>query len=485
MPRAWVTLGALAAAVLLGALDQTVVVTALPAIVDDLQIPFNRLDDAAWIVTAYLLGYTVAMPLIGRMSDVFGRQPIMLACLGLLVGTSILCGVARNLEWLIVARGMQAIGGGALLPVTLAVVGDLFPTERRSVLLGLVTATAEAGGVLGPLWGAVVLDHLDWRWVFYLNVPAIALIALVMQRSPAPSSGKAQRVDYAGAVLLGAGLGALALGLSRETSQAGLGVRLVLGALAVAALAAFVWHERREMAPLIDLALFRAMPFAAGNALSLLSGLALIVAMVDVPLYSATVLQRSAVDGGLLLMRMMVGIPVGAVVGGALIRRIGSAFAASAGVLAAGGGLVLLARWRPETSLDDLTGYLLLCGIGFGLQLAPITSVVVAWAGAPRAGVASALVTVMRMIGMLVGIATLTSWGLDRFSALVADLPLPLPVLGESAEVSQARIDAYQRAIVAASVNVFSETFTAAAVVCLVALIPALLLRLPARPAYR
>jgi len=154
-------------------------------------------------------------------------------------------------------------------------------------------------------------------------------------------------------------------------------------------------------------------------------------------------------------------------------------------VLAAGGGLVLLARWRPETSLDDLTGYLLLCGIGFGLQLAPITSVVVAWAGAPRAGVASALVTVMRMIGMLVGIATLTSWGLDRFSALVADLPLPLPVLGESAEVSQARIDAYQRAIVAASVNVFSETFTAAAVVCLVALIPALLLRLPARPAYR
>jgi hypothetical protein len=241
----------------------------------------------------------------------------------------------------------------------------------------------------------------------------------------------------------------------------------------------------RTTEALVDLTLFRALPFAAGNLLSLLSGVALIVAMVDIPLYSATVLQRSAVDGGLLLMRLMIGIPIGAVVGGGLIRRTGSAAAATVGVVAAGGGLVLLARWRPETNLADLTGYLLLCGIGFGLQLAPITNVVVGWAGAARAGVASALVTVMRTIGMLVGIATLTSWGLDRFSALVADLALPLPVLGESAEVSQARIDAYQQAIVEASVNVFSETFTAAAVVCLVALLPALMLRLPARTAYR
>jgi EmrB/QacA subfamily drug resistance transporter len=410
VPRAWVTLGSLAAAVFLGALDQTVVVTALPAIVGDLQIPFNRLNDAAWIVTVYLLGYTVALPLIGRMSDVFGRQRVMLACLTLLGLTSIACGVARNLEWLIVARGLQAVGGGALLPVALAVVSDLFPVERRSVLLGLMAGAAEAGGVLGPLWGATVLDHLDWRWVFYLNVPAVVVLGLVLVRAPAPSSCAAQYVDYLGACLLGVGLGALALGLSRETSQGGPWPRIALGGFAAVVLAAFVWHAGRARVPLIDLELFRRLPFAAGNLLSLLSGIALIVAMVDVPLYAATVLQHSPVEGGLLLMRLMIGIAVGALVGGWLTRRVGSAVTAAGGVVAAGVGLALLATWRPETSQQELTRTLFVGGFGFGVQLAPITSVVVGWAGGARAGVASALVTVTRMIGMLIGIATLTSW---------------------------------------------------------------------------
>jgi MFS family permease len=418
------------------------------------------------------------------MSDVYGRQTVMLVCLALLGVTSVACGLARGLDWLIVARGLQAIGGGALLPVTLAVVGDLFPPERRSVLLGAVAGTAEAGGVLGPLWGAAVLDHLSWRWVFYLNVPVVLAIVLVLLRAPAPSKTAARVVDYTGAVLLGASLGALALGLSRETSQGGL-VRLALGALALAALALFVRHERRAPEPLIELAMFRRLSFAAGNLLSLLSGVALIVAMVDVPLYSATVLQHSPVEGGLLLMRLMVGIPLGAIVGGWLMRGIGAAPTALGGVVACGVGLALLARWRPETSVDELTLELLLTGTGFGLQLAPITAVVVGWAGSARAGVASALVTVMRMIGMLVGVAALTSWGLERFNLLVADLPLPLPVLGEAAEISQQRMADYQRAVLDASLTVFNEIFSVAALVCVLALLPALLLRLPSRPAYR
>jgi MFS family permease len=122
--------------VFLGALDQTVVVTALPAIVSDLQIPFNRLDDAAWLVNAYLLGYTISLPLVGRLSDVYGRRPVIFGCLALLGITSIACGAARGLESLIAARGLQAIGGGALLPVALAVVGDLVPPARRGLLLG-------------------------------------------------------------------------------------------------------------------------------------------------------------------------------------------------------------------------------------------------------------------------------------------------------------------------------------------------------------
>ncbi|HET6317851.1 MAG TPA: MFS transporter [Chloroflexota bacterium] len=488
MPRATpavLTFTTLLVAVFVGALDQTVVVTALPAVIDELQIPFNRLNDAAWIVTAYLLGYTVAMPLIGRMSDAFGRQIIMVSCLALLGATSIACGAARSLEWLIVARGLQAIGGGALLPVTLAVVGDLFPMERRSILLGTVSGAAEAGGVLGPLWGAAVLDRLSWHWVFYFNVPIVLLLLLALRKWPAPgrTSSEPQRVDDLGGVLLGVGLGLLALGLSRETSQGG-ETRLLLGIGAVLALAAFVWQERRVVQPLIELRLFRQLPFAAGNALSLMSGVALIVAMVDVPLYAATVLQMTPVDGGLLLMRLMVGIPVGAVLGGWLTRRIGPTIGALIGVIACGIGLALLARWQADTSMTERTLDLMLTGLGFGIQLAPITTVVVGWAGAALAGVAAALVTVMRTIGMLVGVATLTSWGLERFNGLVAGLPLPLPVLGESAEVSQQRIAEYQQAVLNAALLVFSEIFLAAAIVCVLAVVPALLLRLAPRPAY-
>jgi EmrB/QacA subfamily drug resistance transporter len=482
----WLVLATLAAGVFLGALDQTVVVTALPAIIDDLHIPFTRLNDAAWIVTAYLLGYTVAMPLVGRMSDAYGRQAVMLGCLLLLGLTSVACGAARSLEWLIVARAVQAIGGGALLPVTLAVVGDLFPLERRSVLLGVVAGTAEAGGVLGPLWGAAVLERLSWHWIFYLNVPLVAALVLVLRRFPAPGrhSDSQPRIDYTGGALLGLGLGALALGLSRETSQGAL-FRIALGVIAASSLAAFVWHERRTDVPLIELRLFMRLSFTAGNLLSLMSGAALIVAMVDVPLYAAIVLQKSAVEGGLLLMRLMGGIPIGAVIGGVLTRRLGPAPAAVLGVLACGGGLAFLARWSPATSPDEMTRDLLLAGLGFGVQLAPITAVVVGWAGAARAGVAAALVTVMRMIGMLVGVATLTSWGLERFNGLVASLPLPLPVLGESAEATQQRIVEYQAAVLNASLTVFTELFSAAAVLCVAALVPALLLRLAPRTAYR
>jgi EmrB/QacA subfamily drug resistance transporter len=479
------TLASMCAGVFLGALDQTVVVTALPAIITDLNIPFTRLNDAAWIVTAYLLGYTVAMPLVGRMSDAYGRQAVMLGCLLLLGATSIACGTAKSLEWLIVARGLQAIGGGALLPVTLAVVGDLFEEQRKSVLLGVVAGTAEAGGVLGPLWGAAVLDRLSWPWVFYLNLPIVLAIAVFLRSFPAPQrpSGSAPQVDYVGGALLGVGLGALALGLSRETSQGQL-FRIALGCIAVASIAAFIWHERRADVPLIEPRLFTRVPFAAGNLLSLLSGAALIVAMVDVPLYAATVLQRTPVEGGLLLMRLMVGIPIGALFGGVLTRKTGPALAAALGVMASAAGLALLARWTPQTSGDEMTRDLLLAGLGFGAQLAPITSVVVGWAGSARAGVAAALVTVMRMIGMLVGIATLTSWGLERFNALVANLPLPLPVLGEAAEVSQQRLVEYQSAVLNASLTVFSELFSVAALLCVVALLPALLLRSTPRPAY-
>jgi MFS family permease len=461
-------------AVFLGALDQTVVVTALPAIVEDLRIPLNRLDQAAWIVSAYLLGYTVAMPLVGRMSDVHGRQRSLVACLALLGLTSVWCATTRSLDGLIVGRGLQAIGGGAMLPIALGVVGTRGSVGQRVVGLGVVSAIAEAGGVLGPLWGALILGRADWPWVFWANVPVVIALVLVLRAArPVWSSSHQGRVDYVGAGLLGAGLGGVALALSRET-PGGLLVRLAVGAGAVALLIALLVWEPRVREPLIDPRVFLSRRIAAASILSLLSGVALIVAMVDVPLYSATVLQRSPVEGGLLLMRMMALIPVGAVLGGLATRRLGPAVSASGGVAMSGAALALLAGWRPETTDLEMSAHLALGGLGFGLQLAPISSTVVAAAGASRAGVASALAVVMRTIGMLIGVASLTSWGLDRFNTLVADIPFP-------SEASAEKLAAFQSALLAAALTVFSEVFLAAAIVCAIALVPALLLRAASR----
>jgi EmrB/QacA subfamily drug resistance transporter len=478
--RAYLGLAALSTGVFLGALDQTVVVTALPSIILDLDVPFTRLNEAAWIVTAYLLGYTVAMPLVGRMSDLWGRGRVYAACLGLFAVTSIACGAARSLEVLILARGLQAVGGGALLPVTLAAAGDLFTERRRTLLLGVVGAAAEAGGVLGPLYGAAVMEVLDWRWIFYLNLPFSAAIlgATLLSFRPGAEAAPQSKVDYVGAALIGTSLGMLALGLSREVGQAGTpAVHWELVAGSAGLLVAFVAWELRARPPLIDPRMFRAAPFAAGNLVSLLSGAALIVAMVDVPLWSATIQQRSASEGGLLLMRMTAAIPAGALLGGLLSRRLDYRSVTCLGLLACAGGLWLLGGWTADTAAWRMTRDLVLAGLGFGLLLAPLTAVVVAWAGSERAGVASALVTVMRMIGMMVGLSALTAWGLARFNVLVAKLPLPFPVEGEDPLEFGERLGAYQEGVLSASLTVFGEVFTAAAVLCLVALVPALFLR--------
>jgi MFS family permease len=497
-----VGLAAACLGVFLGALDQTVVATLLPPIVQELQIPFTRLHDAAWIVTGYLLGYTVALPVVGRLADLRGRRRVFAACMVLFVLASVACGAAASLEWLIAARALQAAGGGALLPIALALAGDLPDDGRRNVALGLVAALAEAGGVLGPLYGALFVEWLDWRWVFYLNLPlGLAILVLVLRFTTAevpsprlappdlapsvapgavPNGSSNLSFDLPGALLLAAGLAALTLALSREGAPdrpAWLTGALLLAAVAL--LAVFVAVERRAMAPLIDLELFRPPPFAAAQATSLLVGAALIVAMVDLPLWSATVLGRSAADGGLLLLRLTLPIPLGAVLGGLGTRWRGPRAVAVVGLLAVPASFALVAGWPADVPDGRMARDLALGGLGFGLLLAPLAAAAIGWAGSARAGVAASLVVLTRMIGMMVGLSALTSYGLGRFNALVRELPLPLPRPAETAEALARRQADYAQAVQSATVTVFHELFLAAALVCLLALVPALLLRLP------
>jgi EmrB/QacA subfamily drug resistance transporter len=454
--------------VFLGALDQTVIVTVLPAVVTDLEIPFDHLDQAAWIVSGYLLGYTVALPLMGQFADVRGRRLALAIALGVFATGSAVCAIAASLGLLIAARIVQAAGGGSLLPVAVAVISGRFLPSRRVLLIGVVGATAEAGGVLGPLYGAAIVNALSWRWIFWLNLPLAALCLGAAWRGLPSSMPSTRRLDLPGAGLIGLAIGALILGLAHESvAIGGLDARPVLLVAALAGLIAFVAHERRAHPPLIELSLFRRRAFAAGIAGALLLGVGLIVAMVDVPLYAATVLNLAPGDGGLLLMRMTALIPIGALVGGAAGQRLGFGLPTIGGFVIAGCGLVVLSTWGIAPSAGAEWVALAIAGVGFGLLIAPLTTAVIEEAGPERAASAASTFTVARLGGMTVGLSALTAWGLRRFEDLTESLQLPLPVVGESAADAQNRLATFNQALIAAGAEVYREIFVAAAVACI------------------
>jgi MFS family permease len=515
-----------ALAVFLTALDQTVVVTALVKMIGDLGVPVTALDRAAWIVSGYLLGYVIVMPLMGRVADIYGRRRIFLVCLSIFALGSALTALApilgasvppdtstvggivlAPLYWavqralglaarigmdsgfpalnvVVAARFVQALGGGALVPVALAVVGDLFGGTRRGLALGLVGAVTEAGGVLGPLWGAWLTGTWGWQWIFWLNLPLAA--GLLAAGAVVVPRGKRQRegVDLAGAVLFGSAIACLTIGLGAQAGQAGaldlaahVSANPVLLAVSAVLLVAFVVVEARVRWPVIDPELFRRAALSAAAALSLLIGAALIVAMVMVPVFVITVLGGDPISSGLALLRMTALIPVGALAGGWLSGRIGCRLTASLGCLLTASGLWLMHQWPVHVGWGQITAAAVVAGLGFGLVIAPISTSALNAVRSTQLGSASALVTVMRMVGMIVGLAALTAWALSRFKALVAPYPLPLPASGESAASYAARVSAYNlQVIVPAAHQVYTDVFAVAAVLCLAALVPAWLL---------
>jgi EmrB/QacA subfamily drug resistance transporter len=477
-PNPTVSLVAVVAAVFLGALDQTVIVTVLPAVVVDLQIPFDRIDQAAWVVSGYLLGYTVSLPLMGRFSDLRGRRlSITIALVAFAVGSAG-CAVAGSLLSLVLARVVQAAGGGALLPVAIAAVSDRYLTHRRALAIGLVGAVAEAGGVLGPLYGAAIVSWLTWRWIFWLNIPLALLLlggTLLGTREEPRASGK---LDLVGAAVIAVALGSLVVGLSHSAiTLSQFDIRPILVGLAIVAIGGFGWIELHTDEPLIDLRLLRRHGYSAALVGGLVLGVSLIVAMVDVPLYAATVRGASASDGGLLLMRLTALIPVGAIVGGAVGGRSGLLVPTSIGFLAAGAGLALMSQWGSAPSETQLWLSLGLAGFGFGLLIAPLSTAAVTHGGVGREGTAAALFTVARLLGMTIGLSALTAWGLHRFDDLAGALPLPLPRVGETAVALQQRVTEYNVALVGAGAEVYREIFLAAAVVSLLGIGVAVWLR--------
>ena len=449
------------------------VVTVLPEVVRELEVPITRLDDAAWIVNAYLLGSTAVLPLLARAADVRGIRAICLVSCVLFAAGSLWAALADGLWSLVAARAVQAVGAGGLLPVALAAAVVLFEGNERLLALGVVAGAAEAGAVLGPLYGAGVLELAGWRWVFWLNLPltlALAAFAWPVLTVPRRVEG---RVDVLGGALAGLVLVCLTIGLAGET----LGDRPALLAAAAVLAVLLAVRLRRASDPLLPPRLLAARQFAAANASSLLAGAALVVALVEIPLFAAIVLGRTPTAGALTLLQLTALVPVGALVGGWLGGRVPLAAVGGAGMLLSAAGFLRLWRWDEHVAEPWLSLDVAVTGLGFGVVLAPLAASALAVARGGHEATAAASLTVSRLVGMTVALAALTTWGLAEFERRVAGTELPLRGTGESAASYDARLDRYERVVREAATGVFGRIFLAAAVLCLLAAVCAAWLR--------
>src|ERR1700741_545039 len=376
-------------AVLLGALDNYVVVTIMRDIMRDVHIPINQLQRITWIVTMYLLGYIAAMPLLGRASDRFGRKLLLQVSLTLFmigsVGTA-LAGHLGDFHMLIAGRTIQGVASGALLPVPLALGADLWSQRNRAGVLGGIGAAQELGSVLGPLYGIfiVFLFH-DWRYVFWINVP-LTLIAMAMIQVSLPSRERTdapERIDLVGGVLLAVALGLAVIGLYNPQPDGkqvlpSYGPPVVIGAI-IAAVAFVIW-ERFSRTRMIDPAGVHFRPFLAALGASVTAGAALMVTLVNVELFGQGVLQMDQNQAAGLLLWFLIALPIGAVLGGWIATRIGDRAMVFIGLLIAAYGYWLIHFWRAEVmehrhnifglfSVPVLHADLLVAGLGLGLVI--------------------------------------------------------------------------------------------------------------------
>ncbi|MGW2640475.1 MFS transporter [Streptomyces sp. NPDC001348] len=411
-------------ALLLAALDQMVVATALPRIVGEL----HGLDRMSWAITAYLLTSTVVLPVHGKLGDLLGRKGVFQCAILVFVAGSALAGRAQTMDQLIAFRAVQGAGAGGLMTGVQAIIADIVPPRRRGRFLGLIGAAFGLASVAGPLLGGCFTDHLSWRWCFYVNVPfgllTLAVVSAVLKLPKPPSRG---RFDLPGAILLAAASTCLVLLTSWGGTRYAWDSRVVLGlgAGAVAATALFVLAEHRAADPLVPLRLFRDPVFTVSGLIGLVVGVALFAAAGYLPTFVQMVDGASATESGLLMLPMTGGIVGGSVVAGQLISRTGryKAYPVLGGVLCVA-GMWLLSRLQTDTPRLHCGIWMAVLGAGLGLVMPVLVLAVQNSVNPADLGAATSATNYFRQIGGSVGAAVFGTLFTDRLTdALHRRLP--------------------------------------------------------------